>query len=101
MSEQTSGGSGDAAARQAVWIRLLFMILFIIIGHVTGWLVVAVGVFQFLCVLITGKQNPQVGTFGDGLSRYLYQVASFVSFGTEAKPFPFAEWPGSAPTPGH
>ncbi len=101
MSDQTGGGPGDAAARQAVWIRLLFMILFVIIGHVTSLLVVAVGVFQFLCVLITGKQNPQVASFGDGLSRYLYQIASFVSFGTETKPFPFAEWPGAAPTAGH
>jgi len=89
--------SMNAAARQAVWIRLLFMILFVVIGNVTGWLVIAVGIFQFLCVVITGQKNPQVAHFGDGLSRYLYQVANFVSFGTEDKPFPFAEWPGAAP----
>ena len=99
MSEQTTGGSGDAAARQAIWIRLLFMILFIVIGNFAAGLIVTVGIFQFLSVVITGKPNPHLASFGDGLSRYLFQVASFVSFGTETKPFPFTEWPGSAPTP--
>jgi hypothetical protein len=87
----------NAAARQAVWLRLLFMILFVVIGHITGWLVVAVGIFQFLCVVITGQKNAQVADFGDGLSKYLYQIARFISFGGEDKPFPFTDWPGAAP----
>lgn len=99
MSDQTTGGSGDAATRQAIWIRLLFMILFIVIGNFAGGLVAAVGIFQFLSAVIAGKTNPHLASFGDGLSRYVYQVASFVSFGTETKPFPFEEWPGPGPMP--
>ena len=99
MSEQASGGSGDAAARQAIWIRLLFMILFIVVGNFAGGLVAAVGIFQFLSVVITGKANPHLASFSDGLCRYIYQVACFVGFYTDAKPFPFAEWPSSAAAP--
>ncbi len=94
------GAPGDAAARRAVWIRALFMILFIIIYHVAEWLVVAVAVFQFVVVVIAGKQNPQLASFGDGISRFVYQVARFLTFGTEDRPFPFAEWPGSPPAGG-
>ena len=96
MSDNTSSG-GPADARKAVWIRGLFMLLFIIVQHVAEWLLVAVAVFQFLCVLITGKQNTQLAGFGDGMSRFVYQIARFLTFGTEDKPFPFADWPGAAP----
>ena len=83
--------------RQAVWIRGLFMILFMIIGNVAAWLIAAVAVFQFLFVIITGKQNPQLASFAGGLSRFVYQIAKFLTFGTEEKPFPFTDWPGHAP----
>lgn len=85
------------AARQAVFVRALFMILFIVIYYVAEWLVVAVAVFQFVVVLITGKQNGNLTAFGEGLSRFVYQIAKFLTFNTEDKPFPFSEWPGAAP----
>ena len=97
MTDQPTSG---ADARQAIWIRALFMILFIVIYYVAEWLVIAVGVFQFVVVVVTGKQNPQLAGFGDGLSRFVYQVARFLTFGTEDKPFPFSDWPGSAPSAG-
>ena len=58
-----------------------------------------VAVFQFVVVLITGKQNGNLTTFGDGLSRFVYQIAKFLTFNTEDKPFPFSEWPGATPAP--
>ena len=98
MSEEnTSGPTPEGSAREAILIRALFMILFVIIYYVAEWLVVAVAVFQWVVVIITGKQNPQLASFGDGLSRFIYQVARFLTFGTEDKPFPFAEWPGAPP----
>lgn len=95
--EDQNQASPVAAARQAVFIRALFMILFVIIYYVAGWLVVAVAVFQFVVVLITGKQNSNLTAFGEGLSRFIYQIARFLTFNTEDKPFPFSEWPGAAP----
>ena len=97
MSEEENTGT-EVDARQAVWIRGLFMILFMIIGNVAAWLIAALAVFQFLFVIITGKQNPQLDSFGNGLSRFVYQIAKFLSFGTEDKPFPFSDWPGTAPS---
>jgi len=100
MSEEKPSVTPDVAAtRQAVWIRALFMILFMVIYYVALWVVVAVAVFQWIVVIITGNQNPQLAEFGDGMSRFVYQIARFLSFGTEEKPFPFSEWPGAAPAP--
>jgi hypothetical protein len=95
--EKTDSGSPGGGAREAILIRALFMILFIIIYYVAEWLVVAVAVFQWVVVIVTGKQNPQLASFGEGMSRFVYQVARFLTFGTEDKPFPFAEWPGAPP----
>ena len=95
MNEQNTETGADA--RQAVWIRGLFMILFMVIGNVAAWFIAAVAVFQFLFVIITGKQNPQLASLADGLSRFAYQIAKFLTFGTEEKPFPFTDWPGQAP----
>ncbi len=97
--EDQNQPSSAAAARQAVFVRALFMILFVIIYYVAEWLVVAVAVFQFVVVLITGKQNANLTAFGEGLSRFVYQIARFLTFNTEDKPFPFSEWPGAAPAP--
>ena len=33
--------------------------------------------------------------FGRSLERYQGQIADFVSFATEAPPFPFSDWPAS------
>lgn len=100
MSDENQGQpSPVTAARQAVLIRALFMVLFVIIYYVAEWLVVAVAVFQFVVVLITGKQNGNLTAFGDGLSRFVYQIARFLTFNTEDKPFPFSEWPGATPAP--
>jgi Domain of unknown function (DUF4389) len=100
-TEEQAGGDEyagtDAEARQAVWIRGLFMILFMVVGNIAAWLIAAVAVFQFLFVIITGKQNPQLASFGEGLSRFIYQIAKFLTFGIEEKPFPFTDWPGAAP----
>lgn len=95
--EKPDQPSPEADARQAVFIRALFMILFVIIYYVAEWLVVAVAVFQFVVVLITAKPNPNLTAFGEGLSRFVYQTARFLTFNTEEKPFPFSPWPGEAP----
>ena len=98
MSDQNQNQPSQAAsARQALFIRALFMILFVIIYYVAEWLVVAVAVFQFVVVLITGKANGNLTAFGEGLARFVYQIARFLTFNSEDKPFPFSQWPGEAP----
>lgn len=78
------------------WLRLVYMVLFSIFLQVSSlvmWVLVAV---QFLFALITGKDNMNLRRFGDSLSQYIYQALRFLTYNTEDKPFPFADWPESS-----
>ncbi len=76
-----------------VWIRGLYMLLFAFIYSVADLVVVTLVVIQFLMRLLTGDTNDRLLAFARGLSRYIYQILLFLTFNTEEKPFPFAEWP--------
>jgi hypothetical protein len=44
---------------------------------------------------VSESPNPRLAAFGQSLGRFQGQVASFVSFASEAVPFPFADWPSA------
>lgn len=75
------------------WLRLVYMLLFaacLQVASVVMWFVVVV---QFLFSIITGASNEKLLTLGDSLSQYIFQVFRFLTYNTEEKPFPFADWP--------
>ncbi len=77
---------------QSTWVRLLFMALFwFVFGLLHCVLAVVVGL-QFLIVLVTGSPNERLVTFGHELGIYYHDIIVFVTFKTEAKPFPFSDW---------
>ncbi len=77
----------------ARWIRLAYMVLFAIILYVVSFIMALVVVLQFVISLITGKNNLQLRRFGYSLSTYIYQTLQFLTYNSEEKPFPFADWP--------
>ena len=80
-----------------VWVRGLYMIFFAIAWGLSEILLTFSVIFQFLAVLFTGSANLPLLRFGQNLSRYHYQIAQFVSFNTEERPFPFSDWPEDEP----
>ena len=78
-----------------VWIRLLYMLLFWIIYCVAEVVLGAVVVFQFLFVLFSGNRNEKLLGFGGQLSTFIYQVLRFLTFNSETRPYPFADWPAA------
>lgn len=79
--------------RQSIWIRTLYMIVFILIYGVMKVLVAAVVIFQLLSNLIAAKSNLQLVSFSNNLAIYIYQILQFLMFNSDEKPFPFGEWP--------
>lgn len=63
----------------------------VVFGLLHGVLAVVVGV-QFLIVLVTGSPNERLLTFGHQLGIYYHDIVVFLTFKTEAKPFPFSDW---------
>ncbi len=81
--------------RGETWIRMLYVVLFAAIYTVAEVVLVAVVVVQFGFVLISGKRNPNLLQFGGRLSRYMYDLLLYFTFRSDAKPFPFDDWPAA------
>jgi len=76
-----------------VWMRLLFMLLFVIIYSVAELVLAIVVFFQFCSVLFSGNKNEKALLLGSQLSAFVYQVFQYLTYNSEVRPFPFAEWP--------
>lgn len=75
------------------WVRLVFMLLFGI-GYYLASLVLAGIVFvQFLFVLFSDSKNEKLLSFSASLGKYIVQIAEFLSYQTESRPYPFSDWP--------
>lgn len=75
------------------WLRLIYMLLFAVFLQVASfvmWVLVAV---QFIFALITGNDNRNLRHFGNSLTNYIHQALLFLTYNSEEKPFPFADWP--------
>ena len=86
----------------SVWKRLLFMLLFGILYSVTEVVLAVVVAFQFLTVLFTGNKNDKLLDLGGSISSYIYQIARYLTYNCEERPYPFSDWPsgqGAAETP--
>ena len=75
------------------WLRLIFMLFFAAVlqlANVVMWCLVIV---QFFFSLITGEDNLHLRKFGHSLSIYIFNTLKFLTYTSEEKPFPFADWP--------
>ncbi len=86
-------------SRRETGFRLLFVILFAFIYSAAEVVLGVVVVIQFGFVLITRNRNQKLLNFGATLSKFIYQILQFVTFNTEHKPFPFADWPAPDKAP--
>jgi hypothetical protein len=80
--------------KSSTWIRLIYIVLFGAILIPAGRFVLAlITLGQFLMVLITGSDNHNMRNLGKGIGQWVYQGILFLTFNTDAKPFPFDDWP--------
>lgn len=75
------------------WIRLVYMLLFAFFLYVASFVVGILVIVQFLFALITGVDNRKLRELGGSLTIYIKRVLLFLTFNSESKPFPFADWP--------
>ena len=78
------------------WVRFAFMVLFMIVLSVVGYVIGLLVIVQFVFVLITGQDNQKLRNLGSSFSIYISQILQFLTYNSEDKPFPFADWPEAA-----
>lgn len=76
----------------STWKRIFFMLIFAAIGGLVRMLLWAVIILQVASMLLTGSANQNILNFGRSLSIYTYHILLFLTFNTEALPFPFSDW---------
>lgn len=76
------------------WTRLVYMLLFALMLHVASIAMWVLCAMQFLFSLFTGKDNENLRYLGKSITRFIGQALDFLTYNTETRPFPFAEWPG-------
>ncbi len=85
----------------STWLRGLFILLFTVLLGLAKFITGMIVLFQFGHTLITRQTNPQLLAWGASLAAYIQSVLLYLTYNTDDKPFPFADWPDadSAETP--
>ena len=86
----------DKLTKGATWRRLIFMVLFGVAVYVTGVILIAVVIVQFLFKLFTGAPIERLRALGQSLGVYAYEIILYVTFFTDTRPYPFKPWPRGA-----
>lgn len=76
-----------------LWMRALFMFLMLLAYQVSVTLLFILALIQFLIVLLNDAPNARLMSFGRSVGSYLKQIVQFLTFDSEAVPFPFSDWP--------
>ena len=87
----------DNIKEPSAWLRLAFMVVFALVLYlVIAPIILVLMLAQALFSIITGDDNNNLRKFGAALSQFIYQILQFLTFNSDDKPFPFAEFPGIA-----
>ncbi|MDA3807540.1 MAG: DUF4389 domain-containing protein [Thiomicrorhabdus sp.] len=78
---------------KSVWMRGLYMLIFIVLLGVAKFVGFVVILVQFLTVLFTAETNEKLVRFGKSLSLYQYEIMLFLTYNSEVHPYPMGEWP--------
>ena len=90
MAEARGGGKAETVPHTDRWMRLLYMVVFAIIGYAVYWLIVFLAVVQFGLALLTGHPNENLKDFAAKLDAYLKSVTDFLGYASDVVPFPFS-----------
>ncbi len=78
---------------EGIWMRGVFMVLFLIAYNIAELLIVLIALFQFVTVLFTRRVNETVLQLGNNLSYFALEVFQYLTFNSNIRPFPFSPWP--------
>ena len=82
---------------EGIWMRGVFMVLFLIAYNIVEFLILLVALFQFVAVLLTGRVNQTVLRLGNNLSFFALETFQYLTFNSNLRPFPFSPWPDEEP----
>ena len=86
--------AADKPPREASpWLHLPYLVLFIVVFEVCKAITYLTAVVQLVLRIATGRPNERLRQLGGGLSRYLREIAAYLTQHSDATPYPFGPWP--------
>ncbi len=86
-------------SRTGILLRLLYTLLFLVVFEVLRFIVQLIVLVQYVLLLVTTKPNEKLRSFSNKVSVYAYRVLRYVTLNENARPYPFAEFPGDMDPP--
>jgi len=79
------------------WLRCLFILISCVLACVALFAGSVIVVLGFFYVLFTGEVNVQIREAGQSVAAYIYNIARYMTFNTDVRPFPLGgEWPSGS-----
>lgn len=92
MTPPEPGDTDGFERRDAMWERVLFMILFLVLFAIAETILWAIAIGQLAWMLFSGgRPNDNIAEFGARLGVWTKRVALYLSGTTDEKPFPWRE----------
>lgn len=82
-----------ASFEEHKFIRILYVIFYYFVFGLCHFLLLFVAIAQTLLNLFYDGPNQSLVQFSASLGVYVKQVAEYVGYVSEEKPFPFSDWP--------
>jgi hypothetical protein len=86
----SSAKIADQVRNPSTWARFFHMLVLALAMWASVGILWVVTVVQFLSQLFTGQPFPALTRFGASLASYLAEIAAFLTYASEYKPFPYA-----------
>lgn len=93
VMENKSSSRTYHIAGAAIWLRLAFMLGFVLALQISVVILGVLAVVQFVFALADGQPNQDLVKFSRSLVGFVAQIWAYLTFTAEDKPFPFSDWP--------
>jgi hypothetical protein len=74
-------------------VRLLYAIGFAFVAWLVFWILLLLGLVQFLMLALSGRVNEELRRFSVNLAQYLWEVVAYILFLRDEQPFPIGAFP--------
>jgi len=74
-------------------VRLLYAFGYSIVAWFVFWIILLLGLVQFVVLAIAGRLNDELKSFSFSLVQYLWELLAFITFVRDEQPFPIGPFP--------
>jgi hypothetical protein len=74
-------------------VRLLYAIGFAFVAWFVFWILLLLGLVQFLMLALSGRINEELRHFCVNLVQYLWELVAYITFVRDEQPFPIGPFP--------